>query len=60
MLTIYSFNDDNITQSLTSVAIEHGEERGRRVVGEREDVRVRVLHGDPPALHAAGADSVRV
>ncbi len=31
------------------------EEHGLGVVGQLEDVCVRVLHGHPPALHGAGA-----
>lgn len=40
---------------LTSVSVIDGEEGSVRIVGQREDVRVGVLHVDAPALHAAGA-----
>lgn len=39
----------------TSVTIVDGEESRARIVGQRQDVRVRVLHGHAPALHARRA-----
>lgn len=39
----------------TSVTIIDGEEGSARIVRQRQDVGVRVLHGDAPALHARRA-----
>lgn len=40
------------------MSIVDGKEGRPRVIRQREYVRVRVVHGDAPALHAGGAHEV--